>query len=118
MFSSFSFKIVDCFSAVTEFRELFSVKSVALLCCWDYRTVNSGKIPLTHTAGASYSKIIVLEMRPLTWSLFCHLEWKPAYFTLASPPLLKERRVERWTSNAPNSVPEREHFLLPPLFTS
>lgn len=56
MFSSFSFKTVDCFSAVTEFRGLFSVQSFALLCCWDYRTLNSGKIRLTHMAGALGSK--------------------------------------------------------------
>lgn len=35
----------------------------------------------------------------LTWSLFCDPEWKPALLTFASPPP-KERRVERWTSNA------------------
>lgn len=32
-----------------------------------------------------------------------------AHFTVASLPLLRERRVERWTSDALASVPEGEH---------
>lgn len=117
VFSSFSFKIVDCFSAVTEFRELFSVKSVALLCCWDYRTVNSGKILLTHTAGALCSKKHRSGDAAFNVEFILSPRMETSILHFGLTPTSEGATSRRWTSNALNSVPEREHFLLPPLFT-
>lgn len=94
---------------------MFSVESLALLCCCVYNTVYSGKILLIGRARW-VPKIIALDMQCLTRSLFCDPEWKPAYFTCVSSPVLKERRVERWISNTlSSSVSEGEHSLFPPL---
>ena len=109
VFSSFSFKDVYFVSALTEFCGLsFQLKSVALRCCWDCGTANSGRIRANSDCRAPFvlgGGEITLEMRLLIWSLFCDPEWNqhtslsPHSIPHPNPPLLRERRVESWTPN-------------------
>lgn len=96
MFSSFSFQVVDC-SAMTELCGLsFQLKVLLCFAAGTTGLLIQAKLVYLLRRAPSVPKSTALEMWRLTWSLFCDPEWKPAHFTVASPPL-KERRVERWT---------------------
>lgn len=101
--SSFSFKVVDCVSVVTEFCGLsFHLKVLLCFAAGTTGLLIQAKLRLTQTAGAMcsekhHSGDAAFNLEFVLWPRV-----EPAHFTFTSPPtppLLRERRLERWTSN-------------------
>ena len=122
VFSSFSFKDVYFVSALTEFCGLsFQLKSVALRCCWDCGTANSGRIRANSDCRAPF----VLGGGNHSGDAAVNLEFvlrprvEPAHFTFTSlnpPP--KPPTSQGATSrelDPKHYISEGLHSLLPPL---
>ena len=122
VFSSFSFKDVYFVSALTEFCGLsFQLKSVALRCCWDCGTANSGRIRANSDCRAPF----VLGGKNHSGDAAVNLEFvlrprvEPAHFTFTSlnpPPQPPTSQGATSRELDPKHyISEGLHSLLPPL---
>lgn len=86
MFSSFSFKVVDC-SAMTEFCGLsFQLKVLLCFAAGTTGLLIHAKLVYLQRQAPCVPQTTALEMRHLPRSVFYDPEWKPARIPFALPP--------------------------------